>query len=237
MKPALLFVVLFGLLTHSLPAELDPSAIEWVNVKSSVRWLNLHQGRFLSTLVVDKFPALLGVPPGGYYPPTKFPSGSFPCEIVNSTTRRSLCAVTIDVRNGTQYCLVTFGESEKPPSVLFIPETPGASGRHDSRIIVYNMMPDILLSWPSPHDRIETIGLGKARQAAFQPGNGFRQTIEGRTKDGRKMGFPITIPPTANGANWIAFCHDGADDGQQPAVSYIQESSTTFVSGTGPSVE
>ncbi|HEY5895106.1 MAG TPA: hypothetical protein VIT91_17945 [Chthoniobacterales bacterium] len=230
MKRLILLVVLVVLFADNLTGKLNPSEIEWAAVKSSVRWLNFYQGRSLLTFVVDEFPALRGLPPGGYYPPTKFPPGNFACCLVAPTSQQALGKMAIDVRDNVQYCLVTFGPPEKTPSTIFIPEAPITSSQRDSRITIYNMIPDTSLLWPVKNGELEVIAVGKARQATFTPHIGFAHTVRVTMKDGKKQVLSISIPPSTTAASWIAFCHDNAKDGRI-AVSYIREGSTVYISG------
>ena len=60
---------------------LDLRGINWKDVHSRVAWLNSAKEGGPFSLLVDGTPALLGVPPGGFYDATKFPAGSFTAKI------------------------------------------------------------------------------------------------------------------------------------------------------------
>lgn len=233
MRTRLLIVFVFYLVIQSASAKLDVGAIKWDDVKTKVRWLNFYEKSTLLNLVVDEYPALKRVGTPGYFAPTKFPSGNFPCEIVDAYSGDKMINLQIDTAGESQYCLITFGaESQKIQSIYFSESAKVAKAKQ-STLTIYNMLPDGDLQWQLPEVPLETIAIGKGRQITFDTATGCSMKIPVKAASGSKT-MKLEVAPDASGnadGNWVAFCHYGGPTGKDLEMSYIKQGTSVFILG------
>jgi hypothetical protein len=217
MKTLLFFAI--SITAHAF----DVTQVDWSEVKSQVRWINLTTESKLLTLSIDNFEALKKLKSGSEFPPTKFPPGQFQATI-SDYQKNNLETFPLKISNSSRYTLATLGI--KPNFFTLIIEELKPSQKGFSKVHIFNACPDSSIEWKPWLDQEPLqINFGKSTEIEFPTEKPPYTFFSIQGKNIQKIDLKLNITHQED-SNCLVFVHLDEIDRTTPKLILITENSS-----------
>ena len=214
MKTLLFFAI--SITAHAF----DVTQVDWSEVKSQVRWLNLTTDSSLLTLSIDNFEALKKLKSGAEYPPTKFPPGQFQATI-SDYQKNNLETFPLKISNSSHYTLATLGI--KPNFFTLTIEELKPSRKGFSKVRIFNACLDSTIEWkPWLDQQPLQINFGKSTEIEFRTEEPPYTFCSIQGKNIQKIDLKLNITHQDD-RNCLVFIHLDEIDRTTPKLMLINE--------------
>ena len=219
MKTLLFFAI--SITAHAF----DVTQVDWSEVKSQVRWLNLTTDSTLLTLSINNFEALKKLKSGSEFPPTKFPPGQFQATI-SDYQKNKLETFPLKISNTSHYTLATLGI--KPNFFTLIIEESKPSRKGFSKVRIFNAFPDSSIEWKPWLDQEPLqINFGKSTEIEFHTEKPPYTFFSIRGKNIQKIDLKLNITHQED-SNCLVFVHLDEIDRTTPKLILITENNSAL---------
>jgi len=219
MKTLLFFAI--SITAHAF----DVTQVNWSEVKSEVRWLNLTTDSTLLTLSINNFEALKKLKSGSEFPPTKFPPGQFQATI-SDYQKNNLETFPLKISNSSHYTLATLGI--KPNFFTLIIEESKPSRKGFSKVRIFNACPDSSIEWKPWIDQEPLqINFGKSTEIEFPTEKPPYTFFSIQGKNIQKIDLKLNITHQED-SNCLVFVHLDEIDRTTPKLILITENNSAL---------